>query len=405
MAFTFVPVAMPGLSPAYALNPNPTFQSYSGPYTGIPAQWFDWASGAATVNARDAAGAWNAGITGAAGANGGVAGYMGGFNAVNATWPGAGWYVLEADIYLASGGMTGAGVYVQFDDVAFSTQIEAATLDFTTDPDVTGAVRGAGVVGTRYQFRKLAQSKNPAAVAAILYAMSHWDGFGHSTAAANLIDWYKCAIRPATLAEVAAGNSQYGLPVFPLLPGQATSVSKAPKWSTKVKRAASGRERRTALWPYPLWQFELSYEVIRQRPTNAELAALWSFFNTVQGQYQPWLFLDPTDYQQALPVAFGAGDGSTTTFQIGRAFTQTEIEPVYAPFGTAIYVNGAATTAYSLSANGRVTFTSPPAVGALLTWTGCYYFGCRFLEDDLTFEQLVAQLWSGKSVKFTSLRV
>src|SRR5579872_863929 len=45
-----------------------------------------------------------------------------------------------------------------------------------------------------------------------------------------------------------AGTSS--LNVLPFLPGQAIAVSKAPLWSTKVVRAASGRERRTAFWPY-----------------------------------------------------------------------------------------------------------------------------------------------------------
>lgn len=420
MAFGFTSPSMPGLSPAYAVNANPTFQSFGGAYTGLPAGWSDWENGSTTTNTRDASGAWNAGIAGLAVTDGGVAAYLGGASATNPAWPGVGFYVLEADIYLSSGALTGAGVYVQFDDVTFATQIETALLDFTTDPDISGTVRGAGVAGARYQFKKLVQSKNPAGVAAVLYAMSHWDGFGHSIASANLICWYKCGIRPATTAEIAAGNAQYGLPVFPLLPGQSITVSKAPKWSTKVKRAASGRERRTALWPYPLWQFELSHDVVRHRPTNDELAALWAFHNTVQGQYLPWLFLDPTDCQNYDPLGaasqtpgfLGTGDGATTTFQVQRylaaasqAGTAGVLEPVYAPFGMQVFVNGTATTAYSIGPNGKLTFAAAPAAGAVLTWTGYFYFGCRFLQDDLTFEQLASQLWSGKAIKFTSLRV
>jgi uncharacterized protein (TIGR02217 family) len=401
MAFTFT---SPGLSPAYAINANPTFQSLGGAYTGLPHGWSDWVGGAASVNARDASGAWSAAIAGGAAADGGVAAFLGGTSA-NPTWPGNGFYMLEADVLLASGALTGAGVLVQFEDATFSTSIELAGIDFTTDPDITGAVRGAGSVGGRYRFRKLVQTKNPAAVAAILYAASHWDGFGHSVAAANLIDWYQCSIRPATLAEVAAGNAQFGLSVFPLLPGQSITVTRSPRWSTKVKRASSGRERRTALWPYPLWQFELAFDVVRHRPGNDELAALWSFINTVQGQSQAWLFLDPTDCQQATPQVFGVGDGATTTFQIARAYTPTQAEPVYAPFGVSIFVNGSTTTAYSLGPGGQVTFASAPAAGAQLSWTGFYYFGCRFLEDDIGFEQLANQLWASKSVKFTSLRV
>jgi hypothetical protein len=53
---------------------------------------------------------------------------------------------------------------------------------------------------------------------------------------------------------------------------------------------------------------------------------------------------------------------------------------------------------------GVVTFAAPPAAGHTLQWFGYFYFGCRFLQDDLGFEQIVQQLWAGKSLKFTSIR-
>jgi len=402
MGFSFIPSAMPGVGRGYALNPNPRFDAPS-PGTGVPAGWANWVGGTSTLNGVDAAGVRNSAIAGAAASDGGIQSQLGA-NA-SAPFPGVGWYVLEATVELVTGALTGAGVLAQFDDATYATTHESGQIDFTADLDASGVAPGAGTPGAVYAFKKLVQVANPASVACVLYAISHWDGFGHAIAAANLLDWYQCSIRPATVAEIAAGNIQFGLPVFPLLPGQSIALGKAPRWSTKVKRASSGRERRTALWPYPLWQFTLSYEVVRQRPANDELAALWAFFNTVQGQYQPWLFLDPTDYQQTAPQVFAAGDGSTATFQIARTGPAAQPEPVYAPFGMTVFINGASTTAYTMAAGGKITFASPPAAGAQLAWTGCYYFGCRFTQDDLTFEQLVSQLWSGKSVKFTSLRV
>jgi hypothetical protein len=220
-----------------------------------------------------------------------------------------------------------------------------------------------------------------------------------------------------------------GLPVLPYLPGQDVAVSKAPKWSTGVIRAASGRERRTAYWSFPLWQFELSYGVIRHRPAQAELAAMWEFFNVMQGQFGPWLFIDPTDCQiptSALldsvgnpildsggnlildgggPVsyAFAVGDGSTRVFQLTRPILSFA-EPVYATYAATVLDNGAPAASYTV-AGGQVTFAAAPAAGHTLSWFGYFYFGCRFLQDDLTFEQVVRQLWSGKRLKFTSLRV
>ncbi|HEY2710060.1 MAG TPA: DUF2460 domain-containing protein [Caulobacteraceae bacterium] len=223
-----------------------------------------------------------------------------------------------------------------------------------------------------------------------------------------------------------------GLPVLPFLPGQAIAVTKAPKWSTEVIRAASGRQRRTAYWPYPLWDFELQYEVIRHRPTADELAAMWEFFNVAKGQFASFLFVDPTDC--AVPTSvlqdpatgnpltdpstgafltdpgsavglgfqFGVGDGATRTFQLSR-FVRSWFEPVYATFNVGIADNGAPAGAFTVAA-GQVTFTTAPAAGHTLQWFGWFYFGCNFTQDDLGFVQIVTQLWEGKSLKFTSNR-
>ena len=211
-------------------------------------------------------------------------------------------------------------------------------------------------------------------------------------------------VPPANLSDLptAIWSGVAGLPVLPFLPGQAPTVKKTPTWSSKVKRAGSGRERRTALWPYPLWSFELSYEVIRHRPSADELAILWEFFNVAQGQFLPWLFVDPTDNQVA-SQQFAIGDGAGATFQLTRAIRSWS-EPVYAAYAPAITVAGAPAGAFTQVPNGAVTFASPPPAGAPLVWSGGFYFGCRFSQDDLSFEQIVAQLWSGKSLKFVSVR-
>lgn len=196
-----------------------------------------------------------------------------------------------------------------------------------------------------------------------------------------------------------------GLAVLPYLPGQSVTVSKAPKWSTQVAWTASGRRRATSYWPFPLWQFELQYEVIRHRPSQDELAALWEFFNAAQGQFGAWLYVDPTDcaVSYAAPARFGTGDGSTKVFQLGR-WLNSVFEPVYDVYQPVILDAGTMRTDVTFSANGQVTFATAPTVGHALTWFGWFYFGCAFSQDDLTAEQIVALLWSGKSLKFTSLR-
>ena len=211
-------------------------------------------------------------------------------------------------------------------------------------------------------------------------------------------------IPPASVSALPTGiwSGAYGLPVLPFLPGQSPVVTKAPKWSTQVIRTASGRERRTAYWPSPLWQFELQYEVIRHRLGADELAALWEIFNVLQGQSGVFLFVDPTDCQVA-SAAFGTGDGSTKTFQLQRQLNSFT-EPVYAVFDPTVLEGGSPAGAYTIEPNGQIVFDAAPAEGAALTWSGWFYFGCRFLADELSLDAITAQLWSGKSLKFTSLR-
>jgi hypothetical protein len=194
-----------------------------------------------------------------------------------------------------------------------------------------------------------------------------------------------------------------GYPVLPWLPGKTPKVSKTPTWSTIVKRAASGRRRATALWPYPLWSFELSYSVLYHQPSRDELAILWEFFNVMQGQYAPFLHVDPTD-NAVSAERFGTGDGTTTVFQLSRTINSW-VEPVaeaWAPSSPFVSINGTP-TAVTYLGGGQVQFATAPSAGAALTWTGYFYFKCAFTQDDLTLDQMVAGLWSGKSLKFESL--
>jgi uncharacterized protein (TIGR02217 family) len=427
MAYGFLPAQQPGLASAYALNANPKFARTGAPVTGVPYLWNNWNDGAATINSNDGAGVAWAEIRGQAAQSGGVYTLIGGNTPATGSqaFPGQGWYILEADFNLISGALTGAGMRVEFDDAAYGTTYESANLTFSTDPDIFGAVNGAGTVGNRYRYNKLVQVRNPLSVAAALYAMSHWSGLG-SVAAANLLGWYRCLLRPATFAEVAQGNAQYGLPVFPVMPGQAIEVSKAPLWNTTVKTSKSGRDFATPNWSYPLWVFDLSFNVLRHRPSNDELSALWTFFNTIQGRNQVFLFMDPTDYispgiTDQFTGGFATGDGSTTVFQVFRFLLSgygqggsvpvtpnQVVEPCYAPFGMTLTVNGSPVvlgTDFTIGPHGLITFTAAPSPGAVIAWEGDFYFGCRMLQDDLTADQIVNQLWSGKSLKFRSQRV
>ena len=101
--------------------------------------------------------------------------------------------------------------------------------------------------------------------------------------------------------------------------------------------------------------------------------------------------------------SFGIGDGSTKTFGLVRSYGGF-VEPIGAVNGTpTIYINGSSTSAYTIT-NNVLTFTSAPSSGSVLTWTGNFYYKCRFMQDSMEFNQFLHQLWEAKKVEFVSIK-
>lgn len=220
---------------------------------------------------------------------------------------------------------------------------------------------------------------------------------------------------------VVATNPLYNdSEVFPLLPGEDFVASKSPLFSTGVKQAASGREVRNAYYAAPLYEFKITHEFLRNINGWPELEGLISFFNSRQGKYGFFYYYDPEDPQVANQT-IGIGDGATTTFQLlrtrGAGLAYATTEPVYAvwnPTGGAsgvnamsVALNGSVQSAstYSVAPWGVLTFNTAPANGAVISWTGCPLYVCRFDQDDLELVQLASLLWSQtKGLTFVSLK-
>lgn len=397
MALTpYVPSYWTGSGLANALNPNASFSAYTST-PAAPDRWSVFAGATPTRQVTGQVSTFASRVVGGAAAAAGID-----VRSTSWTFAGAGWYMLEAIVTLVSGALTGSGiVLLTYTDTTFGSLVETITLALAVDADVNGVVQGVGVAATTYRYRKLIQVAKQTSLAADLTANSHHATLG-SIAGANSLDWSQASIRPATPAEIAAGNQVQSYPVFPILPGLTPEQTKSPTWSTGVLRASSGRTRRTAQWSYPIWKWDLKIEVARHRPTNDELFGLWEMFNTVQGQAASFLFLDQSDFTEiAAPI--GTGDGVTTVFQMQRSMRAWN-EPVFAPFGITVYDNGVATAAYTLGNLGLITFNSAPTAGHTLTWDGYFFFIAAFSQDDLPFDQMLAQLWSQKGLKIESVK-
>jgi hypothetical protein len=109
--------------------------------------------------------------------------------------------------------------------------------------------------------------------------------------------------------------------VFPTLIGLEYPVKKTAMFNTTRQKAKSGRDVRIREQDIPLWKWSMSVNLrdnkIRAGQTYNDLDRLNGLFLQLFGQWDSFLFLDPTDNQLNGDV-FGTGNAATVAFQIGH---------------------------------------------------------------------------------------
>jgi uncharacterized protein (TIGR02217 family) len=204
-------------------------------------------------------------------------------------------------------------------------------------------------------------------------------------------------------------------PLLPTLAGLAWSRHKKPGFKTRVATHVSGREVRVGLQVYPLYEFEATYSgglTSAASPAAAfaglgasSLQTLMGFFLQVQGQLQTFLYVDPDD-NTVTAQGIGLGDGTTTSFIFARGLGGFA-EPVgWVTTLANVYLNGVAQSAstYSLVLPNSLTFNSAPGAGVIVSADFSYAFICRFLDDQMDFEEFMSALWKLDSMKFRSVK-
>lgn len=191
---------------------------------------------------------------------------------------------------------------------------------------------------------------------------------------------------------------------LPTLAGLSWNTTKRPEFNTSIQRSVNLSEVRVSFASAPIWNFGRSYDLLRDDVANNELKTLMSFFTARYGDWDSWLFLD-TDDSVATLQPFGTGDAATVAFQLKRTLVTGGLaEPVSnIAASPAIYKGGVlqtVTTDYTVSATGLVTFTVAPAAAAALTWSGTYYFRCRFKNSMQEYLQFMSKLWEARSFDF-----
>lgn len=153
-----------------------------------------------------------------------------------------------------------------------------------------------------------------------------------------------------------------------------------PERRTEIVTLASGREERNSPWAYSRRRWDVGVGV----KSRDDLHALIAFFEARRGRLHGFRFRDPVDHRSGAPSAaptmldqtLGTGDGAATAIQLVKRYAhggEGVDRPINKPVSGSVLVavNGVAQTEsvdFAVNAaTGVVTFTAPPAGGAVIT--------------------------------------
>lgn len=158
-----------------------------------------------------------------------------------------------------------------------------------------------------------------------------------------------------------------------------------PTYSTQVVTLMNGSERRNATWDQPRHQYTTNFNNI----SKSSAQSLKQMFMVCRGQATAFRFQDPLD-NEALNEDFAVGNGSTNSFQLAKVSIIDGVQYfryIYAVRNINIYINDILQTAgVTVDLNrGIVNFTTPPADGSIISWSGGFDIWVRFNTDVFAF--------------------
>lgn len=207
------------------------------------------------------------------------------------------------------------------------------------------------------------------------------------------------------------------LPVYPTLKGLTYPIKWTPRfYNMATQTTASGADIDLGLAAYPLHDFELQYDFLRDGGALVEFKTLMGFVLQVGGTAGRFLFSNPDDFTVTGQL-IGTGDGTTRTFTLVRTFGAggfAGTEPVGMADLTATFnvkVSGTLKTLGSdytvdqtLGAGNTVTFTAAPASSAPITVDMSYRYYCKFPDNAQEFDKFMSGLWSMQKIVMHSCR-
>lgn len=206
-------------------------------------------------------------------------------------------------------------------------------------------------------------------------------------------------------------------PIFPALRGMGYPLTKTPDFSTGNFIGVSGIRLRQIRRLNVLWTFELTYEALDSAEMYPGVGteswqALAGAMVAGYGSVQNFLLEDDTDFT-ITANQIGTGDGSNKNFVITRPMGVgiSNLTTYQEPVGwvnvadvTQVTVAGSPVgSGWSITAPNILSFTTAPTAGQAIGITvSRFYFQVTF-PDDVSFEQIMFNLWDLRSLKLRSL--
>ena len=198
---------------------------------------------------------------------------------------------------------------------------------------------------------------------------------------------------------------------YPLALGRDATVM--PEFSTSVAVTASGYERRNSLWSNARLRFDVGPGI----RSEAELGVLLAFFRARRGAARGFRLRDPTDFSSnamtAAPTSndqvLGTGNGIAASFPLLKRYGEgdaAQSRRITRPHSASVVVSldGIASTGWTLTSGGVVTFTVPPATGKTVRAGFTFDVPVRFAEDKLEVAGAVFAAGEAPSVPVIEIR-
>lgn len=216
---------------------------------------------------------------------------------------------------------------------------------------------------------------------------------------------------------------------FPELPGNDVTVTWRPLFNTNVQQHESGGEYRLSYWANPLWEWEVSFNFLRQgfraQQGYDELGKIMGLFLASNGSTFGFRYRNKDDYQVRRQY-IGTTDGVASDFTLVRTFGQNNqalglvgTEPIgllddrllfklYVDDSpTAVDPDGADypyTLALGTAVKQQVQFATVPAAGHKLYVDMTFFYYARFKDSSQDFAKFAANLWELQKTTLRSMR-